>query len=199
MSIAPAVGSLSGYLNRIKEAQSYQHLKEEIGDALGSVPGIGKHLRNAAKSVKDAIAAAVLHGALVNELGFKYIVYVDGHNVANLVRALEAAKQVDDGPVLVQALTTKGKGFPNPEKNYYSYHATWPFDPKICLPYRSSKPAPPTYTDVSGQTSRERMAADEKVVALTAAMPDATGVHMILEKFPARAFDVVIAEQHPVT
>jgi 1-deoxy-D-xylulose-5-phosphate synthase len=85
MSIAPAVGSLSGYLNRIKEAQSYQHWKEEIGDALESVPGIGGTLRRAAKSFKDAIAAAVLPGALVNELGFKYIGYVDGHNVRALV------------------------------------------------------------------------------------------------------------------
>src|SRR5215213_7962358 len=156
MSIAPAVGSLSGYLNRIKGAQSYQHLKEEIGDALESVPGIGRHLRNAAKSVKDAIAAAVLPGALVNELGFKYIGYFDGHNVANLVRALEEAKNVTDGPVIVHALTTKGKGFPNPEKNYYAYHATGPFDPKTGLPYKSSKAATaPTYTETFGKTMCE--------------------------------------------
>ena len=199
MSIAPAVGSLSGYLNRIKEAQSYQHLKEEIGDALESVPGIGGKLRAAAKSVKDAIAAAVLPGALVNELGFKYIGYVDGHNVANLVEALEAAKKVDDGPVIVHALTTKGKGFPNPEKNYYAYHATGPFDPKTGLPYKSSKPAPPAYTTVFGQTMCELMERDDRIVALTAAMPDGTGVDKVLEKFPDRAFDVGIAEQHAVT
>ncbi len=199
MSIAPAVGSLSGYLNRIKEAQSYQHLKEEIGDVLGSVPGIGRHLRNAAKSVKDAIAAAVLPGALVNELGFKYIGYVDGHNVANLVRALEEAKKVDDGPVIVHALTTKGKGFPNPEKNYYAYHATGPFDPKTGLSPKSSKIAPPTYTQMFGETMCELMAEDESIVALTAAMPDGTGLDKILEKFPERAFDVGIAEQHAVT
>ena len=199
MSIAPAVGSLSGYLNRIKEAQSYQHLKEEIGDALGSVPGIGRHLRSAAKSVKDAIAAAVLPGALVNELGFKYIGYVDGHNVANLVKALEEAKKVEDGPVIVHALTTKGHGFPNPEKNYYAYHATGPFDPKTGQPYKSSKQAPPTYTEVFGKTMCELMERDEKIVALTAAMPDGTGVDFVLEKFPQRAFDVGIAEQHAVT
>jgi 1-deoxy-D-xylulose-5-phosphate synthase len=199
MSIAPAVGALSRYLNRIKEAQSYQHLKEEIGDALGSVPGIGRHLRNAAKSVKDAIAAAVLPGALVNELGFKYIGYVDGHNVPMLVAALEEAKKVDDGPVIVHALTTKGKGFPNPEKNYYAYHATGPFDPKTGLPYKSSKIAAPTYTQVFGETMCELMAKDEKIVALTAAMPDGTGVDKILEKFPKRAFDVGIAEQHAIT
>lgn len=199
MSIAPAVGALSRYLNRIKEAQSYQHLKEEIGDALGSVPGIGGSLRRAAKSFKDAIAAAVLPGALVNELGFKYIGYVDGHNVAMLVTALEAAKKVEDGPVIVHALTTKGKGFPNPEKNYYAYHATGPFDPETGLPYKSSKSAPPTFTQVFGETMCELMANDEKIVALTAAMPDGTGVDKVLEKFPDRAFDVGIAEQHAVT
>ncbi|MFN2502331.1 MAG: 1-deoxy-D-xylulose-5-phosphate synthase [Pyrinomonadaceae bacterium] len=199
MSIAPAVGALSGYLNRIKEAQSYQHLKEEIGDALESVPGIGERLRRAAKSVKDAIAAAVLPGALVNELGFKYIGYIDGHNVASLVRALEEAKKVDDGPVIVHALTTKGKGFPNPEKNYYAYHATGPFDPKTGLPYKAGKAAAPTYTQVFGDTMCELMAADEKIVALTAAMPDGTGVDKVLEKFPDRAYDVGIAEQHAIT
>jgi 1-deoxy-D-xylulose-5-phosphate synthase len=199
MSIAPAVGALSRYLNRIKEAQSYQHLKEEIGDALESVPGIGETLRWAAKSVKDAIAAAVLPGALVNELGFKYIGYVDGHNMPMLVRALEEAKKIDDGPVIVHALTTKGKGFPNPEKNYYAYHATGPFDPKTGLPYKSSKPSPPTYTKVFGDTICELMETDDKIVALTAAMPDGTGIDKVLEKFPERGFDVGIAEQHAVT
>lgn len=199
MSIAPAVGALSGYLNRIKEAQSYQHLKEEIGGALESVPHFGGRLRRVAKSVKDAIAAAVLPGALVNELGFKYIGYVDGHSVPMLVGALEEAKKIDDGPVIVHALTTKGKGFPNPEKNYYAYHATGPFDPKTGLPYKTSKASPPTYTEVFGNTMCELMAADKNIVALTAAMPDGTGVDKVLEKFPERAFDVGIAEQHAVT
>ncbi|MBK7709279.1 MAG: 1-deoxy-D-xylulose-5-phosphate synthase [Acidobacteria bacterium] len=199
MSIAPAVGALSRYLNRIKGAQSYQHLKEEIGDALESVPGFGQSLRRAAKSFKDAIAAAVLPGALVNELGFKYIGYVDGHNVPQLVRALEEAKRVDDGPVIVHALTTKGKGFPNPEKNYYAYHATGPFDPKTGIPYKSTKIVPPTYTEVFGRTMCELMESDSAVVALTAAMPDGTGIDTVLEKFPERAFDVGIAEQHAVT
>lgn len=199
MSIAPAVGALSRYLNRIKGAQSYQHLKEEIGDALESVPGFGHSLRRAAKSFKDAIAAAVLPGALVNELGFKYIGYVDGHNVPQLVRALEEAKKVDDGPVIVHALTTKGKGFPNPEKNYYAYHATGPFDPKTGLPYKSNKVSPPTYTEVFGNTLCELMGRDESIVAMTAAMPDGTGIDKPLEKFPERSFDVGIAEQHAVT
>ncbi len=199
MSIAPAVGALSRYLNRIKEAQSYQHLKEEIGDALESVPHFGGALRRAAKSVKDAIAAAVLPGALVNELGFKYIGYVDGHNVPMLVRALEEAKKIDDGPVIVHALTTKGKGFPNPEKNYYAYHATGPFDPKTGLPRKSAKATAPTYTAIFGETMCELMERDSAIVGLTAAMPDGTGIDKVLERFPERSFDVGIAEQHAVT
>ena len=199
MSIAPAVGALTRYLNRIKEAQSYHRLKENVGDTLESVPGFGESLRRAAKSVKDAIAAAVLPGALVNELGFRYIGYVDGHNVASLVAALEEAKKVDDGPILVHALTTKGKGFPNPESNYYAYHATGPYDLKTGKAPASSKNIAPTYTAVFGETMCELMARDAKIVALTAAMPDGTGVDKILEKFPERAFDVGIAEQHAVT
>ncbi len=199
MSIAPAVGALSRYLNRIKEAQSYHHLKEEIGDALESVPGIGGTLRWAAKSFKDAIAAAVLPGALVNELGFKYIGYVDGHNVPMLVRALEEAKKIDDGPVIVHALTVKGKGFPNPEKNYYAYHATGPFDPKTGKAFKASSGSPPTYTSVFGSVMCELMEKDSSITAVTAAMPDGTGIDLVLDKFPERAFDVGIAEQHAVT
>jgi 1-deoxy-D-xylulose-5-phosphate synthase len=199
MSIAPAVGALTRYLNRIKEAQSYHRLKEEFGETLESVPGVGHSLRNMAKTVKDAIAAAVLPGALVNELGFKYIGYVDGHNVPMLVRALEEAKKIDDGPVIVHALTTKGKGFPNPEKNYYAYHATGPYDIKTGKLIKSQKPSAPQYTQVFGQTMCELMQADEKIVALTAAMPDGTGIDQVLEKFPERAFDVGIAEQHAIT
>ena len=199
MSIAPAVGALTRYLNRIKEAQSYHRLKEEFGDTLQSVPGVGQSLRNMAKTVKDAIAAAVLPGALVNELGFKYIGYVDGHNVPMLVRALEEAKKIEDGPVIVHALTTKGKGFPNPEKNYYAYHATGPFDLATGRIHKSNKVAPKSYTQIFGETMCELMGRDEKIVALTAAMPDGTGIDKILEKFPERAFDVGIAEQHAVT
>jgi len=199
MSIAPAVGGLARYLNRIKGAQSYQHLKEEIGETLESVPHFGERLRRAAKTVKDAIAAAVLPGALVNELGFKYIGYVDGHNVPMLVRALEEAKKIEDAPVIVHALTTKGKGYPSQEKNYYAWHATGAFDIKTGNAVKSTKPAPKTYTQIFGETMCELMERDEKIVALTAAMPDGTGVDKILERFPERAFDVGIAEQHAVT
>lgn len=199
MSIAPAVGALTGYLNRLREAQSYHKFKDEVEGTLRSVPGVGERLRQAAKHVKDAIAAAVLPGALVHELGFKYIGYVDGHNVPALVRALEEAKKIEGGPVIVHALTTKGKGYPSDEKHYYAWHATGPFDLETGAAIKSSKPAPPTYTEIFGRTMCELMERDEKIVALTAAMPDGTGVDKILEKFPERSFDVGIAEEHAVT
>ena len=199
MSIAPAVGALTGYLNRIREAHGYHRFKDEVGDLLHDAPLFGERLYNAAKTVKDAIAAAVLPGALVNELGFKYIGYVDGHNTRALVRALEEAKQIKDGPVIVHALTQKGKGFPSREKNYYAWHATGPFDLKTGEAVKASKPSHPSYTAVFGETMCELMEKDERVVALTAAMPDGTGVDKILEKFPERAYDVGIAEQHCVT
>src|SRR5213079_2654396 len=107
MSIAPAVGALTGYLNRIRSAGSYHRFKDEVEETLLSIPSVGGRLHHAAKTVKDAIAAAVLPGALINELGFKYIGYVDGHNVSMLVAALEQAKKVTDGPVIVHARTTK--------------------------------------------------------------------------------------------
>src|SRR5712671_6013202 len=198
MSIAPAVGALTGYLNRIREAHGYHRFKDEVEEKLLAIPSVGERLHHAAKTVKDAIAAAVLPGALVNELGFKYIGYVDGHNVRALVAALREAQQVKDGPVIVHALTTKGKGHPAAEKDYYKWHATGPFDLRTGTPVKSAAKTP-TYTQVFGETMCELMEKDEKVVALTAAMPDGTGVCLPLEKFPERSFDVGIAEQHCVT
>jgi 1-deoxy-D-xylulose-5-phosphate synthase len=198
MSIAPAVGALTGYLNRIREAQGYHRFKDEVEETLLSIPSLGGRLHHAAKTVKDAIAAAVLPGALVSELGFKYIGYVDGHNPRALVAALREAKQVKDGPVIVHALTTKGKGYPQAEKDYYRWHATGPFDLKTGKAVKAATKAP-TYTAVFGKTLCQLMEKDPKIVALTAAMPDGTGVCEALEKFPDRSFDVGIAEQHCVT
>ncbi len=198
MSIAPAVGALTGYLNRIREAHGYHRFKDEVEEKLLAIPSVGERLHHAAKAMKDAIAAAVLPGALVNELGFKYIGYVDGHNVRALVAALNEAKQIKDGPVIVHALTTKGKGHPAAENDYYKWHATGPFDLKTGKPIKSSASAP-TYTKVFGDSLCELMAKDEKIVALTAAMPDGTGICEALTRFPDRSFDVGIAEQHCVT
>ena len=198
MSIAPAVGALTGYLNRIRSAHNYHRFKDEVEETLLAIPSVGERLHHAAKTVKDAIAAAVLPGALVSELGFKYIGYVDGHNPRALVAALREAQQIKDGPVIVHALTTKGKGHPQAEKDYYRWHATGPFDLQSGKAIKSKANAP-TYTAVFGNTLAELMAKDEKIIALTAAMPDGTGICTALEKFPERSFDVGIAEQHCVT
>ncbi|HZE72525.1 MAG TPA: 1-deoxy-D-xylulose-5-phosphate synthase [Pyrinomonadaceae bacterium] len=198
MSIAPAVGALTGYLNRLRYAQGYHRFKGEVEETLLAIPSLGERLHHAAKTMKDAIAAAVLPGALVNELGFKYIGYVDGHNPRALVAAMREARQIKDGPVIVHALTVKGKGFPEAESDYYRWHATGPFDLQTGKPVKSAAKAP-TYTSVFGQALCELMEKDPKVVALTAAMPDGTGVCQALERFPDRAFDVGIAEQHCVT
>src|SRR5881398_329088 len=198
MSIAPAVGALTGYLNRIREAHGYHRFKDEVEETLLSIPSVGERLHHAAKTMKDAIAAAVLPGALVNELGFKYIGYVDGHNPRALVKAFREAQQIKDSPVIVHALTTKGKGHPAAERDYYKWHATGPFDLKSGKPIKSPAKAP-TYTQVFGETLCELMEKDERIVALTAAMPDGTGVCTALERFSERSFDVGIAEQHCVT
>src|ERR671939_656772 len=172
MSIAPAVGALTGYLNRLREAQGYPRIKDEVGETLLSIPTLGERLHHVAKTVKDALAAAVLPGALTSELGFNYIGYVDGHNPRALVAALREAQQIKDGPVIVHALTTKGRGYPASEKNYYAWHATGPFDLATGQPIKPAKPSPPAYTSVFGETLCELMERDEKIVALTAAMPD---------------------------
>src|SRR2546428_2824034 len=119
-------------------------------------PAVGERLPHAAKTMNDAIAAAVLPGALVSELGYKYIGYVDGHNTEALVAALREAQQIKDGPVIVHALTIKGKGYPTAENDYYRWHATGPFDLATGKPIKSSTKAP-TYTSVFGQTMCELM------------------------------------------
>jgi 1-deoxy-D-xylulose-5-phosphate synthase len=198
MSIAPAVGALTGYLNRIREAQGYHRFKDEVGETLRSIPTLGERLHHAAKTVKDALAAAVLPGALVNELGFKYIGYIDGHDTRALVAALREAQQVKDGPVIVHALTTKGKGYAPAERNRYKWHASGPFEIATGKLIKAASSAP-SYTTVFGKTLCELMEKDERIVAITAAMPDGTGIDMALEHFPNRSFDVGIAEEHAVT
>jgi len=198
MSIAPAVGALTGYLNRIRAAHGYHRFKDEVEETLLAIPSFGERLHHAAKTMKDAIAAAVLPGALVSELGFKYIGYVDGHNPQALVAAFREAQQIKDGPVIVHALTSKGKGHPRAEKDYYRWHATGPFDLETGDPVKTAAKAP-TYTKVFGDALCFLMERDPRIIALTAAMPDGTGVASALERFPSRAFDVGIAEQHCVT
>ncbi len=199
MSIAPAVGSLSGYLNRIKEAQSYQHLKEEIGDTLDTVPGVGDKLRAAAKSLKDAIAAAVLPGALVNELGFKYIGYVDGHNVPIMVRALEGGQKGRRRSCHRSRPDDEGKGLSESGRELLRLSRDRSVRPQDRTAIQIEQDCTAdVYTGLRRHDVRDN-GGRSAIVALTAAMPDGTGVDKVLERFPDRAFDVGIAEQHAVT
>ena len=138
MSIAPAVGALTGYLNRMREAQGYHRFKDEVGETLLSIPALGERLHHAAKTVKDALAAAVLPGALVNELGFKYIGYVDGHNPRALVAALGEAQADQGRPRHRPRADDQGQRLSGREKNYYAWHATGPFDLKTGRPIKSA-------------------------------------------------------------
>src|SRR6266545_2258345 len=203
-SLSAALGMA---IARDKKGEDY-HVVALIGDA-SLAGGMAMEAINQAGHLKSrlivvlndnemSIAAAVLPGALVSELGFKYIGYIDGHNPRALVAALREAQQIKDGPVIVHALTTKGKGHPQAEKDYYRWHATGPFELQSGKAIKS-KVSAPTYTAVFGNTLVELMEKDEKIIALTAAMPDGTGICTALEKFPERSFDVGIAEQHCVT
>src|ERR671933_731580 len=186
-------GGLSGFLRR--DESEYDtfgagHASTSLSAALGMA--IARDQRGEDHHVVAVIGDSSLAGGMAMEA-----VNQAGHLKTRLIVILND-NEMSIAPA-VGALTQKGKGYPAREKNYYAWHATGPFDLKSGAPVKPSKPSPPQYTAVFGQTMCELMARDERVVALTAAMPDGTGVDKVLEKFPGRAFDVGIAEQHCVT
>src|SRR5262249_14605446 len=197
MSIAPNVGAVSGYLNRIRGGQPYNTIKDEIEEILKSIPGVGDALFKSAKLVKDAISRAFVPGVLAEELGFRYYGPINGHDTDALVEVFNEVKHLDH-PVLVHTLTKKGKGYEPAERDPYSWHGTTPFDIATGA-FVKSKAAAPTYTQVFAETIIKLMEADEHVVAITAAMPDGTGLNKVSPRFPDRVIDVGIAEQHAVT
>jgi 1-deoxy-D-xylulose-5-phosphate synthase len=174
MSIAPAVGALTRYLNRIKEAQSYHRLKEEIGDTLEAVPVsdtvCGARRKPSKTRLRRRFCPA--RSSTNSALNTSVMLTVTTFRCSS---ARSKKRKIDDGPVIVHALTTKGKGFPNPEKNYYAYHATGPFDLKTGIAPKSSKRR---RADLHGSFRHDDVrtdGTDESIVALTAAMPDGTG------------------------
>jgi len=197
MSIAPNVGAVSGYLNRIRGGQPYNTIKDEIEELLRSIPGVGEMMFKSAKMVKDAISRAFVPGVLAEELGFRYYGPINGHDTDALVAAFQEAKH-HDHPVLIHTLTMKGKGYAPAERDPYSWHGTTPFDLATGT-FVKSKASAPSYTQVFAETTAKLMALDERVVAITAAMPDGTGLNKVSPKFPDRVIDVGIAEQHAVT
>ena len=190
MSIAPNVGALPKYLSRIRTDGRYSQAKAEIERILSHMPQ-GDVLLELGKRMKDGLKEIVYHTMIWEELGFTYVGPIDGHNVRDLIDTFEQAKKIV-GPVFIHAVTVKGKGYKPAENDPFKHHAA-----SIKIP--GAPPAPPKYQDVFGQTLTELAKTDERIVAITAAMPDGTGLLPFAKEHPSRFFDVGIAEQHAVT
>jgi 1-deoxy-D-xylulose-5-phosphate synthase len=197
MSISPNVGALAGYLNRIRTARPYNEFKHEVEEWIKAIPAVGEMMLSGARALKDTLAAAFIPGALWEELGLKYMGPINGHDINSILTTLEAAKQ-EEGPVLIHALTVKGKGYEPAERDKAAWHGTSAFE--IASGKFIKEPATaPTYTATFADATIELMKEDPRVVAITAAMPDGTGLSKVMKAFPERTYDTAIAEQHAVT
>ncbi|MCD6451076.1 MAG: 1-deoxy-D-xylulose-5-phosphate synthase [Acidobacteria bacterium] len=197
MSISPNVGAISRYLHQIITGQVYNKLKEDIKTLLGFIPVFGEQMIRFAHSIEEAVKRIFVPGMLFEELGFKYIGPVKGHNLPQLIEVLNEIKKIE-GPILLHITTKKGKGYPPAEKSPTLFHGASPFVIKDGT-FIKKKDAPPTYTKVFGETITELAAKDKNIICITAAMPEGTGLNKFAEKFPDRFFDVGIAEQHGIT
>ncbi len=197
MSISPNVGAISGYLTEIRTDPRYHRVKTEVENVLKSIPSIGPDLAKGVNRMKDSLKYFLAPGMFFEDFGFKYFGPIDGHNMEALQLVLQSAKTVD-GPVLIHVITQKGRGYKPAEENPNAFHGTGPFD--IATGKKKVNPAAPiTYTKVFGKTMVELAAKHDKVVAITAAMTDGTGLTDFAKTYPQRFFDVAIAEQHGVT
>ena len=195
MSIAPPVGAMSSYLSRIYAGEPFQDLYAAAKGAVSLLPG---PLREGAKRARDLVKAATVGGRLFEDLGFSYIGPVDGHDMDQLLSILRAVKARAHGPVLIHALTRKGKGYAPAERASDKYHGVGKFDVVTGAQAKAPSNAP-AYTKVFAQSLIREAEVDDRIVAVTAAMPDGTGLNLFAERFPKRCFDVGIAEQHGVT
>lgn len=195
MSIAPPVGALSGYLNQIYSGDPFHKLNAVAKGAMSFLPD---HIQQGAKRAKDLLKGMAIGGSLFESLGFTYVGPIDGHDMDQLLPVLRAAKTHATGPILIHALTQKGKGFAPAETARDRGHATAKFDVATGK-QKKSKPNAPSYSSVFGQTLADLAALDPKICAVTAAMADGTGLGLMESRYPSRTFDVGIAEQHGVT
>jgi 1-deoxy-D-xylulose-5-phosphate synthase len=195
MSIAPAVGAMSAYLSQIVSSRSFCSLRELAKQVAARFP---KPLERAAARAEEFARGMLTGGTLFEELGFFYVGPVDGHDLDHLVPILKQLKGRKHGPVLLHVVTEKGRGHPFGESHAEKYHAVAKFD-VVTGTQAKPKPNAPSYTGVFADSLIEAAQADEKVVAVTAAMPSGTGLNKFQAAFPERCFDVGIAEQHAVT
>ena len=196
MSIAKNVGAMSEYLSKMRTEPSYKKVKKDIEFLLRRIPAIGEHVVRTVERLKDSVRYLLVPCVLFEELGFNYIGPIDGHNLPILTEVLEKTKNMQ-GPILVHVLTCKGKGYEPAECNPDKFHGVGPY----CIESGEviKNGSTPTYTHVFGDTLVELAAKDSRIVAITAAMPEGTGLKKFAAQFPTRFFDVGIAEQNAVT
>jgi 1-deoxy-D-xylulose-5-phosphate synthase len=195
MSIAPPVGAMSAYLSRLLTGRTYMSLRE-IGKQLAR--RLPKFFEKRALRAEEYARGMITGGTLFEELGFYYVGPIDGHNLDHLLPVLRNVRDAKSGPVLVHVVTQKGKGYPPAETSADKYHGVVAFDVATGMQAKS-KAAAPSYTKVFAESLIAEARKDDKVVAITAAMPSGTGLDLFGKVFPDRTFDVGIAEQHAVT
>lgn len=195
MSISPNVGALSKYLSYLVSGQHYLRIKDQVKSILKHIPAVGWPVIKVARAVEEAFKKVFFPGLVFEELGIRYIGPVQGHSLGSLIEVFKKAKAYS-GPVLIHCVTQKGRGYQPAQSNPAQFHSASPFDIKTGKPKNQDKRS--TYSSVFGKTLLDIAEKDEKIVAITAAMPEGTGLKVFSDKFPDRFFDVGIAEQHAV-
>ncbi|WP_373355558.1 1-deoxy-D-xylulose-5-phosphate synthase [Pseudoroseicyclus sp. CXY001] len=195
MSIAPPVGAMSAYLSRLYAGAPFQDLKAAAKGAVSMLPG---PFREGAKRAKDVLKHLAVGGSIFEEMGFSYVGPIDGHDMEQLMAVLRTVKARADGPVLIHTITRKGKGYAPAEGAADRGHATSKFD-VVTGKQSKAKSNAPSYTSVFSSALVKEAEKDGRICAVTAAMPDGTGLARFMERYASRCFDVGIAEQHAVT
>ncbi len=195
MSIAPPVGALSGYLARLVSGRTYRSVRHTVKKLAKALPPF---LEQRAVAMEEYARGLVTGGTLFDELGFFYIGPIDGHNIDHLLPVLKNVRDAENGPFLVHIVTQKGKGYAPAEQSADKYHGVVKFDVATGAQAKS-KAAAPAYTKVFAEALIKEARKDDRIVAITAAMPSGTGLDLFAKEFPNRCFDVGIAEQHGVT
>jgi len=197
MSISPNVGALSAFMSRTMTSELFRRARRETEQFLGHLPRFGKELIGLVQRAEHSLKGFLTPGMLFEAFGFEYVGPIDGHRLDDLMETLRNATRLE-GPVLIHILTKKGKGYGPAENEPARFHGIGPFDPATGAS-REVKGGPTSYTGVFGRTLVELAENDPRIVAVTAAMPDGTGLQPFAERYPSRFFDVGIAEQHAVT
>ena len=198
MSISENVGSMSNYLNKFRVGEHYNEFKEDVVNSLSKIPKVGKKIAKRVKKTKDNIKNLFIQGGLFDDLGITYIGPIDGHDINGMIDIFEDALKIDH-PIVIHVKTIKGKGYSFAENDPSRFHGIGKFDIATGRQITDNKVKVMTYTQVFSKTLINLAKQDKKIVAITAAMPDGTGLSDFKKQYPKRFFDVGIAEEHAVT